>query len=1046
MPSSNTVTQNQHSTPPLRYAELHCVSHYSFLRGASAPEELIEQADQLGYQALALTDECSVAGVVGAYRAIQDNNLGIQLIIGSEFYQDQQCYVVLAPNRQGYAELCQLISRCRRRADKGQYQFQWQDLLDLKDCLILWRCSDIEADQQILIEHFQQRLWLLAERLLDEYDDIYYDHIICLAEQFNRPVTCASDVHMHNPQRKNLQDCLVAIRHNQTVQQSRSVIFSNAERHLRSRKKLEYLYPNVLLKSTTDIADQCHFCLSEMAYHYPTDGVPEGMTASEFLRQQVELGQQQRFPKGTPQIIQKTIDKELLLIQKKRYDYYFITLLDIVNFARSKNILCQGRGSAANSIVCYCLGITEVNPTEVNLLFERFISEERHEPPDIDVDFESQRREEVIQYIYQTYGRSRAALAATVIRYRPKSALRDVGKALGLSPVHIEQTVAKFAGRYHGEHWLDVVLPVSDNPFQQNYRQLVQTILGFPRHLSQHVGGFVIADGPLDQLVPIENASMIDRTVIQWDKEDLETLGLMKVDILGLGMMSAIRRSLEQLNITMAEIPREDPAVYRMLQKADSVGVFQVESRAQMNMLPRLKPACYYDLVVQIAIVRPGPIHGDMVHPYLLRRSGKEAPDYPMEGLRSILERTYGVPLFQEQVIAFAMVAANFSASEADQLRRSMASWKRRGHMHKLQQRLHDNMLSNGFSETYIKRIQRQLEGFGEYGFPESHAASFALLVYITAWLKCHHPAIYLVALLNSQPMGFYSPAQLLEDARHHGLDILPIDIAHSDWQHETVADQASTHTPNQVRLGLRLVKGLSAATAERIIEQRHQRPFQSIADCIQRTRLNKRERQALASANAFGDLAQHRFDARWQTAQPQYDDLFSLINISRTQTSENKVRQDASEQTQLLLNTPSEFDNLQEDLASTGVSLGRHPMELMRSRGCLDQCVTTLGLRQIPHGKECYVAGLVTCRQRPGTAAGVTFLTLEDETGSCSIVVWIKTAQQQLATLLKAPIIQVYGKVEHDTDAGITHIIAHRLLDISHVLGQLNINSHDFR
>ncbi|WP_276682489.1 error-prone DNA polymerase [Thalassolituus oleivorans] len=1013
----------EHSLKTFRYAELHCLSNFSFLRGASHPEELVQRANELNYEALAITDECSVAGVVCAHREIKEHQLNIKLIVGSEFNYQQECYVLLAPHRQGYAELCQFITRCRRAAVKGSYDFKPEWLLDLKHCLLLWRGPSLN-EKSLLMQHFNGRLWLLAERLLDEHDDVNFDRILQLAAEYKLPVTCANHVHMHSTERHALQDCLTAIRHNTAINDIAQHLFSNAERHLRSPKKLQHLYSSALLNSTLDIANRCQFSLDEIAYQYPEDGVPKGQNASDYLRDLVEKGQKIRFPNGSKKAIQETIEKELKLIKSKGYEHYFITLYDVVQFARSQDILCQGRGSAANSIVCYCLFLTEVNPEEVQLLFERFISEERHEPPDIDIDFESQRREEVIQYIYRTYGRERAALTATVIRYKPRSALRDVGKSLGLNKIQLEHVMARYAGRYHSSSWLDAVFPLSEtNPHQARFRSLIEQLLTFPRHLSQHVGGFVIANGLLGDLVPIENASMPDRTVIQWDKEDLETLGLMKVDILSLGMMTAIRRSLQALNITMSDIPREDPATYAMLQRADSVGVFQVESRAQMNMLPRLKPRTYYDLVIQVSIVRPGPIHGDMVHPYLKRRNGEEVPDYPMAALKPILERTYGVPLFQEQVIAFAMVAANFSAAEADQLRRSMASWRKKGHMHILQQRLRTNMLKNGFSEEYIARIQRQLEGFGEYGFPESHAASFALLVYITAWLKCHHPAIYLAALLNSQPMGFYSPAQLIEDARHHSVTIEAVDINHSNWDH------SANH--NAVRLGLRLVKGLQRDSALRLCEQRPIGGYKSIQECMRAANLNKHELEALASANAFGDLAEHRYHARWQVAEPQQGDL---------------LRNDLSEDSGVWpLSAPNEVADLLEDYHSMGVTLGRHPIEILREQGHLGSSITALGLRQLNHGDECFVSGLVTCRQRLGTAAGVTFVTLEDETGCTNVVVWLRTAQQQLQTLLNARIMQVYGHVEKDSNSGVTHLMAYRLLDLSSALKQLEIKSHDF-
>lgn len=1022
------------------FAELHCCSNFTFLTGASHPQELVQRAAQLGYGALAITDECSVAGVVRAHQAIKDQQLALKLIIGSSFYSQEQRFIALAPNREGYQELCQLISHCRMHAPKGEYQFHWQDLLSSQHLLLLWQPQTRHIDEhmrQTLQQQFHGRLWLLAERLLDEHDVLRYDAIIAQAKDWQLPLTCGNDVHMHHPSRQPLQDCLTALRHHTGVAAGRQYLFANGERHLRSRKKLQHLYPIELLRASIDIAQRCTFNLDELSYQYPTDCLPPGREADEYLRELVERGVKKRFPKGAKASTLATIDKELQLIAHKQYEHYFLTIYDIVRFARSQNILCQGRGSAANSIVCYCLEITEVNPEEVQLLFERFISAERHEPPDIDVDFESQRREEVIQYIYRTYGRERAALAATVISYRRKSAIRDIGKALGLDLLQLERVMNNFGWRYRDANWLDELFAHSvDGATRQLFQQLVSELLGFPRHLSQHVGGFVISRGPLSALVPTENASMPERSVIQWDKDDLESLGLMKVDILSLGMLSALRRCLAYISppnkpITLANIPRDDPATYAMVQKADTVGVFQIESRAQMNMLPRLKPKNYYDLVIQIAIVRPGPIHGDMVHPYLRRRNGEEPGDYPMESLKPILKRTKGIPLFQEQVIAFAMVAADFSATEADQLRRAMASWKKKGHMHRLQQRLQDNMLANGFSLDYIQRIQRQLEGFGEYGFPESHSASFALLAYASSYLKCHYPAQFCCALLNSQPMGFYSPAQLINDAKRHGVSIKPVDINHSNWDHslEPASSQESSQQSHPaVRLGLRLIHGLQHSVGQQLVNLRPQHGYTSIAQVLQLNALDSQQRQALASANAFGELAEHRYQARWQVAEPQQQDLLTPLNTTPSWP----------------LDAPNEVEDLLEDYHALGLSLGRHPLELLRQQGKLGSSLPASELIHQPHASEAFVAGLVTCRQRPGTSAGVTFVTLEDETGSSNVVVWLSTAQRQLKTLVSARILQVYGRIEKDDNSGIVNIIAYKLLDLSHLL-ELCSQSHDF-
>ncbi|WP_221801782.1 error-prone DNA polymerase [Oceanobacter mangrovi] len=1031
---------------PFAYAELHCISNFSFLRGASHPEELIQRAAELNYHSLAITDECSLAGVVRGWQALKEwqqqhpDNHAPKLIIGAEFRWQQHCFVLLAPSRKAYAELCQLISRCRRAASKGEYRFTPQDLLESAQLLLLWQpaaTTDFKSGWiKTLRSHFQHRLWLLAERLLDENDSISFDQLLTTAEQLQLPVTCASQVHMHHPSRQPLQDCLTAIRLGACVADIPAQLFSNAERHLRSHSKLASLYSQPLLASTVEIANRCQFELDEISYQYPDDCVPQGVSATDWLRQQVIQGQQRRFPDGTPTRVQATIDKELALIERKQYEHYFLTIHDIVQFAKNAGILCQGRGSAANSVVCYCLGITEVNPVEVSLLFERFISEERKEPPDIDVDFESQRREEVIQYIYRKYGRERAALAATVISYRPKSAVRDIGKALGLDLMQLEHVIANFGWRYRGPNWIDefVSPALGQVALLHQFKQRLQEILGFPRHLSQHVGGFVITAGRLTDLVPIENAAMADRTVIQWDKEDLETMGLMKMDVLGLGMLSAIRRALAMLGeqqgrtFSITDIPREDPPTYQMLQKADSVGVFQVESRAQMNMLPRLKPRNYYDLVIEVSIVRPGPIHGDMVHPYLKRRNGEEAADYPLPELKPILERTLGIPLFQEQVIAFAMEIANFSAAEADLLRRSMASWRKKGHMHRLQARLASAMKEKGFTEEYIQRIQRQLEGFGEYGFPESHAASFALLVYITAWLKCHHPAIFCCALLNSQPMGFYSPAQLIEDARHHGVVTLPVDINASQRDHMLEPYQGEL----AIRLGLRLVRGLSEQAAQQLISARPPQGYKDLSQCRYLSAVDAAELAALASANAFASLQQQRQQASWIVSEALDNDLLAMTA-------------NEPEPFQWPLDCPNEVEELLQDYQALGLSLGRHPIEILREQGKLGQAYSAASLKFQAHETELWVAGLVTCRQRPGTSAGVTFVTLEDETGNINVVVWLDLAKRQLQELTQARILQVFGKLEKDDHSGILHIIAYRLNNLSSEMEQLAVSSHDF-
>lgn len=758
------------------YAELFCFSNFTFLTGASHPHELSEHALALGYQALAITDACSVAGIPRAWAAVKDQP--IKLITGSWFTLEDApsgaatpCFVLLAKTRKGYGQLCQLITTARRRADKGQYRLLAADVEthSLSDCLCLWLPplpTEADADQALACGEWLHRLfdpgfWIAASRCLESGENQQLARVRWLADHLRCPITAVGEVHMHLRERQPLQDVLTALRHHTTLEQAGHCLFQNGERYLRPLPVLTKLFPAAWLEESLVIANQCTFEPGSLRYEYPPDLVPDGETPAACLKQLTRDGEKQRYPQGTPLKVQGLIRKELALISEMAYEHYFLTIHDIVAFARSQGILCQGRGSAANSAVCYCLGITEVDPAKVDLLFERFISRDRKEPPDIDVDFEHERREEVIQYIYRRYGRERAALAATVIRYRPRSAIRDVGKALGFDPALVEQLLDGIDWRDKATDWRQQILDkrLTRNPkAADQFFILVNTLLGFPRHLSQHVGGFVISAGPLADLVPVENAAMADRTVIQWDKDDLESLGLMKVDVLALGILSAIRKALELISeqkgetFSIQDVPQEDKATYQMLQQGDSIGVFQVESRAQINMLPRLKPATYYDLVVEVAIVRPGPIQGDMVHPYLRRKHGLEPVDYPNDAIRSVLERTLGVPIFQEQVIKLAMVAAGFSAGEADQLRRAMAAWKSHGDLTPFREKLISGMLERGHDTDFAERLYQQICGFGGYGFPESHAASFALLVYVSAWIKCHYPAAFYCALLNSSP------------------------------------------------------------------------------------------------------------------------------------------------------------------------------------------------------------------------------------------------------------------------------------------------------
>ncbi|MCU0835504.1 MAG: error-prone DNA polymerase [Chromatiaceae bacterium] len=1019
------------------YAELHCRSNYSFLTAASHPEELVERAHALGYRALALTDECSLAGVVRAHVAARA--CGLPLILGSELgLAGGPRLVVLATDRQGYGNLSHRISAARGRAAKGSYRLLWEDLDGgLAGCLCLWLAAAGEGAETgvRLAACFPDRLWIGAGLHRRGGDAERLVRLRRLGQVCGLPLVAAGGVRMHIPQRKPLLDTLTAVRLRVPVAEAGAALSQNCEEHLRSRAALARFYPPDLLAATVEIATACRFSLDELRYEYPEELVPAGLSPSGHLRELVEAGAAQRWPAGTPERVRRLIEHELALIAELRYEPYFLTVHDIVRFACARGILCQGRGSAANSAVCYCLGITEVDPARMEMLFERFISRERGEPPDIDVDFEHQRREEVIQYIYAKYGRERAALAATLITYRPRSAVRDVGKALGLAPDQVDRLARNldaWGGSVTPERLKEVGLDPY-NPRVLRTLRLVHEVLGFPRHLSQHVGGFVIARGELSRLVPIENAAMAGRTVIQWDKDDLDALGLLKVDCLALGMLSAIRRALDLVNafrgsrLTLADIPSEDPAVYRMIQRGETTGVFQIESRAQMAMLPRLKPACFYDLVIEVAIVRPGPIQGDMVHPYLRRRQGLEPVTYPSEAVREVLGRTLGVPIFQEQVIKVATVAAGFSPGEADQVRRSMAAWRRRGGLEPFRERLIGGMVARGYACEFAEQIYQQILGFGEYGFPESHAASFALLVYVSAWLKHHEPAAFFAALLNSQPMGFYAPAQLVREARRQGVEVRPVEVSASDW--DCTLEHGASGAP-ALRLGLRLVKGLSHSGAERLVAARAAGSWRSVADLARRAGLDRGDLHALAGADALLGLAGNRHRAAWEAAGITPERPLAPAPVGRGPLP--------------LLPPPSEGEAIAADYSSLGLSLRRHPLALLREslKGRRLLCAAEVGAA--PPGRVVSAAGLVINRQRPASANNVTFVTLEDETGFVNLVVWQRLAERQRKILLGARLLGVVGEVQRE--AGVTHLVARRLRDYSGLLGGLVTRSRDFR
>jgi error-prone DNA polymerase len=1028
------------------YAELHCLSNFTFLRGASHPHELIEQADALGYSALAITDECSVAGVVRAHMAGKRRQL--KLIIGAEFRLSCGLkFVALAIDRHGYGQLCRLITRGRRSAVKGQYTLTRDDLQALgpEQCFILWLPAPRPQPDELrwLAARFPGRVRIAVELLREGEDGRRLAALTRIGAECGIGLVASGDVHMHLRARRRLQDALTAIRLNEPIAQLGKRLYANGERYLRERARLERLYPRELLAATVELAQSCRFSLDELRYEYPHELVPPGETPTSYLRRLTEEGARWRWPGGVPAAERTALEHELALIEELRYEPYFLTVHDAVAYARRRGILCQGRGSAANSRVCYCLGVTSVDPQRgASLLFERFISRERNEPPDIDIDFEHERREEVLQYVYNKYGRNRAALAATVIMYRPRSALRDLGKVFGLTPEESGR-LAKVMQWWDGSATIPERVREAgfdaDSPWLRRLLPLAAALTsfpGFPRHLSQHVGGFVIAQGLLEELVPIENAAMPERTVVQWDKDDLNDLGLLKVDLLALGMLTALKRAFALVNdyrgtsYTLGELPAEDPKVYDMVCRADTIGVFQIESRAQMAMLPRLKPRCYYDLVIEVAIVRPGPIQGDMVHPYLRRRSGAEPVEYPGEEVRAVLHRTLGVPLFQEQVMQIAIVAAGFSPGEADALRRAMGAWKRTGGLDPFRERLLEGMRAKGYSQDFAQRIYQQMLGFGEYGFPESHSLSFALLVYDSAWLKCYEPAAFTCALLNSQPMGFYAPAQLVRDARAHGVEVRAVDACVSAW--DATLERRADGEP-ALRLGLRLVKSLSQAGAERLIAARSVPPFASVEDLAVRAMLDRGDLEALAAAGALAALSGNRHLAFWEVAGTERPLPLAPADTLPASALEGRP----------LLTAPTEGQAIAADYASLGLTLGRHPLALLRERLRAAALVSAAELIAAGNGARVRTAGIVLMRQRPATASGVTFLTLEDESGQVNVIVWERVGREQRRALLESRLLEVHGELQHQE--GVTHLIAHRLIDRSWLLGELTTRSRDF-
>ncbi|MEL7473314.1 MAG: error-prone DNA polymerase [Planctomycetota bacterium] len=1040
----------------IAYAELSVASNFTFLTGASHPEELVERAAALGHRAVAITDTNTLAGVVRAHVAAKQ--VGIPLAVGCRLeIADGPSVCVYPTDRPSYARLCRLLTIGKRRAPKGECHLGMNDLLAHAEGLLAVVEPPEEPDDGVTLalrrlrEVFDDDRLSLAGAMLYRGDDAErMERLVELGSSCGVPLVATNRVLCHEPERRALQDTLACIRHGCTIEQAGFRLEANAERHLKAPEEMARVFvrwPRMVARSVKIAERATAFSLDELRYEYPVEPCPSGMSPTAYLEQEVWRGAERRYGGDVPGKTRESIAYELRLIEELGYEAYFLTCYDIVTFARSRGILCQGRGGAANSAVCYCLGITEVDPATHSLLFERFISRERNEPPDIDIDFEHERREEVIQYLYSKYGRERAALTAEVISYRGRSAVRDVGKAMGLSADTID-ALAKNLDAWGGKTDEARVREVGLNPRDPTLGRVIELtgqLVGFPRHLSQHVGGFVITRGDLCELVPIENAAMEDRTVIEWDKDDIDAMGMLKVDCLGLGMLTCIRKAFELLDgvgvhgssggpLTIGDVmakERPDDDVYEMIQRADTVGVFQIESRAQMSMLPRLKPRCFYDLVIEVAIVRPGPIQGGMVHPYLRRREGAEPVRYPNKAIEEVLSRTLGVPLFQEQAMQLAIVAAGFTPDQADGLRRSMAAWKRKGNaIYEYGQLLVDGMLANGYSREFADRCFEQIKGFSEYGFPESHAASFAILVYVSCWLKHHHPAAFAAALINSQPMGFYQPAQIVRDAKEHGVEVRPIDVNHSAW------DCVLEDGERAIRLGMRLVKGLAEQDARRIETCGRGRGLVRTIESLWRwSGASVRALRCLAQADAFGSMGLDRQRALWQV-RPLRDDPMPLFGASDSTDEAGLDRLPA-------ISMP---DRVLHDYGSVGLSLKAHPVSFIRdtlgARGVLPACELR-DERACPQGKMVSVAGLVLCRQRPSTASGVTFITLEDETGVANLVIWRDTFDRYRRAARLSTILLARGKIERQ--GAVVHVHVQHLESVDEELPSLAMVSRDF-
>lgn len=1031
----------------MNYTELQVTTNFSFLRGGSHPEEIIEQAALLGYKEIAIADHNTLAGIVRAHVAAK--KAGIRLIVGCHLNLiDGSPLLAYPTDKDAYARLSALLSIGNLNAEKGQCNLYKTDVFDHAKGMKFVAIAPLSLNEKFdfddvfksTLKEYQDNLgktlYLGVSRSYQPNDNKRIHALLRLSVYLGIPLVAINDVHYHIPERRHLQDVLTCIREKCTIHTAGYKLYSNAERYLKPYEEMKRLFrqnPDVLAK-TQEIANACKFSLDSLEYVYPEEITSGGRNPQEELVMLTWQGAKEKFGDKIPEKIAETIRYELEFMERKNYAAYFLTVYDFVRFARSRNILCQGRGSAANSVVCYCLGITSVDPSKFKLLFARFMSDARNEPPDIDVDFEHERREEVIQYIYEKYGRDRAAIVATVTQVHWKGAIRDVAKAMGLSTDAIDRLAASIWEFQEPDD-----TKITSEGFDLSDAHLVKVLeltreyVGFPRQLGQHTGGFVITRGKLSDLCPILNARMENRTNIEWNKDDIEALGFLKVDVLALGMLTCISKAFNlakvhyNLDLTLANIPQDDPAVYEMISHADTLGVFQIESRAQMSMLPRLRPKCFYDLVIEVAIVRPGPIQGDMVHPYLRRRNGQDKVEYPSEELKEILGRTLGVPLFQEQAMEIAIVAAGFTPAEADGLRRSMATFKAKGKVSDWEKKLVDGMIAKGYEETFARRVFRQLEGFGSYGFPESHAASFALLVYISSWIKCHYPDVFSTALLNSMPMGFYQPAQIVIDARKHGVEFRPVDVNFSFWDNTFEEEGAKYYC---IRLGFRQVKGLSSEDMQLLTGNR-QKPFPYVHSLLD-AGISISTLEKLADADAFRSIGLDRRQALWEVSALSD----SPIGMFKGQPSES------SNEIQLSLPLLTDAANVVEDYATTGLSLKAHPVSFVRMQ--LNRLgVTASGnLRKMKNGDPVKVAGLITVRQRPGTAKGVLFVTIEDETGFANLVVWGNVFEAHRREIVQSRLLLVEGKLQIEGE--VIHVVASRCFNMSSLLRSMTKNYPD--